>query len=196
MHAIHAACASFSCRSCSSACCSHRPRSSSDALGGRGADHCAPLVVIVLEDKEYASICAHVGALPRPTVHPSGPLLHQLPRRRTSIAAELPGHDLREGQRLPRRSSAPLIPIQQPSPWLRRPASTGAPGSGSMPSRCALRSSGTYAVSTTPPPTTRPVPAHVPWARRAVPVDVIGARTVHVHHPNICDDMHDCSVIT
>ena len=144
-----------------------------------------PLVVIVLENKEYASIVGSTSAryLGR-TVHPERDPVHELPRRRTSVAAELPGHDLGDRQRLPRRRlPAPLVPHQQHLPSAhdggRRLASLD--GLDAVPLR--LRSSGMYAVKHNPaayysnlfPHTCR---AHdVPY-----PSTLPALATVHVHH--------------
>jgi len=157
-----------------------------------------PIVVIVMENKEYGSIVGSSSApwlnhtfIPRGTLftnyhathHPSLPNYLAMTSGTTSDC---------HSDECPRRTYTTDNLFRQLSQvgigwvaWIE-----------SMPSRCALQSSGLYAVKHNPPPyyasisprmcreRDRPYPSALPSSLR--PFTYVT--------PNICHDMHDCSI--
>lgn len=157
-----------------------------------------PIVVIVMENHEYGSIVGSSSApwlnhtfIPRGTLftkyhathHPSLPNYLAMTSGTTSgcLSDECPRRTYTTDNLFRQLSRAGIGWVA----WIE-----------SMPSRCDLHSSGTYAVKHNPPPyyasispricrqRDRPYPGSLPSALR--PFTYVT--------PNICHDMHDCSI--
>jgi len=157
-----------------------------------------PIVVIVMENKEYGSIVGSSSApwlnhtfIPRGTLFTNYHATHHpsLPNYLAMTSGTTSGCHSDE---CPRRTYTTDNLFRQ----LSRIGIGWVAWIESMPSRCALHSSGLYAVKHNPPPyyasisprmcreRDRPYPASLPSSLR--PFTYVT--------PNICHDMHDCSI--
>jgi hypothetical protein len=162
----------------------------------RGAS--SPIVVIVLENHEYGSIVGSSSApwlnhtfIPRGTLftnyhathHPSLPNYLAMTSGTTSgcRSDECPRRTYTTNNLFHQLSSVGIGWVA----WIE-----------SMPSRCDLHSSGTYAVKHNPPPYYASISPRLCRARdRPYPGSLPASlRPFTFVTPNICHDMHDCSI--